>query len=184
MPNKNCKAAVDATERYSDGNCKSELLQMRSEKILSSIGRLSLLGEVGEYAAEAAAWVSSKDNFKRTAEVTAVAHGVNISLDNWEYERQLEQGQQAILFREILGNPFRPSAFHRRWLTPTVTYLATIAYEERALPSGKLDTTRLAILADALEETGCDNQEILGHLRSPGPHFRGCHVLDLLLGKE
>jgi hypothetical protein len=47
-----------------------------------------------------------------------------------------------------------------------------------------LDTGRLAILADALEESGCTDADMLGHFRGPGPHVRGCWVVDLLLGKE
>jgi hypothetical protein len=47
-----------------------------------------------------------------------------------------------------------------------------------------LDPDRLAILADALEDAGCDNTDILSHLRGQGPHVRGCWVVDLLLGKE
>ena len=50
--------------------------------------------------------------------------------------------------------------------------------------TGLLDKTRLAVLADALEEAGCDNQDILSHCRDPGQHVRGCHALDLLLGKQ
>jgi hypothetical protein len=61
--------------------------------------------------------------------------------------------------------------------------LAQAAYEDRHLPAGTLDDTRLLILADALEEAGCSDAAILGHLRGPGPHVRGCWVLDLILGK-
>lgn len=52
------------------------------------------------------------------------------------------------------------------------------------IEDGTLDPLRLAVLADALEEAGCTDEVILRHLRGPGPHVRGCHVLDLLLGKE
>jgi len=45
------------------------------------------------------------------------------------------------------------------------------------------DASRLPVLADALEEAGCTDQTILDHLRGPGPHGRGCWVIDLLLGK-
>ena len=62
--------------------------------------------------------------------------------------------------------------------------LARGAYEDRQLPSGQLDPARLAVLADALEDFGCTDQTVLSHLRGPGPHLRGCRVLDLLLGKE
>jgi hypothetical protein len=65
-----------------------------------------------------------------------------------------------------------------------VTNLAAVAYEERQLPSGELDPARLAVLADALEESGCTNGDILGHLRQPGTHVRGCWALDKVLGKE
>jgi hypothetical protein len=39
------------------------------------------------------------------------------------------------------------------------------------------------VLADALEDTGCDSADILNHLRSSGPHVRGCRPVDLLLEK-
>lgn len=49
---------------------------------------------------------------------------------------------------------------------------------------GSLDPDTLAVLADALEDAGCDNEDVLNHCRQPGIHVRGCWVLDLLLGKE
>jgi hypothetical protein len=99
---------------------------------------------------------------------------------DWDAERQ----QQVILLRDIFGNPFQAVAVDPGWQTPTVTSLAAVAYEERALPSGELDPARLGVLADALEDAGCDNAELLGHLRGPGPHARGCWVVDLLLGRS
>ena len=72
----------------------------------------------------------------------------------------------------------------RSLLTPNVLGLAQTAYEERVLPGGHLDPARLAVLADALEEAGCTDAEILDHLRGPGSHVRGCWALDLVLGKE
>jgi hypothetical protein len=62
--------------------------------------------------------------------------------------------------------------------------LAQAAYVERLLPSGRLDNARLAVLSDALEEAGCTDDSILSHLRSPGPHVRGCWALDLILDRE
>jgi hypothetical protein len=119
----------------------------------------------------------------------------------------------ADLLRCVLGNPFQPQAWycpecggerpahgplacadcrgrqprarvHPAWRTPVVLALAGAAHEERLLPSGHLDPDRLAVLADALEEAGCSGSALLGHLRGPGPHVRGCHVVDLLLGKQ
>jgi hypothetical protein len=94
------------------------------------------------------------------------------------------QAENCELIRDIFGNPFRPVTVDPAWLTPTVTDLATVAYNERALPSGELDPARLAVLADALEEAGCSSADLLSHLRSTGPHVRGCWAVDLLLRKE
>ncbi|HKA54599.1 MAG TPA: hypothetical protein VKJ47_13145, partial [Candidatus Binatia bacterium] len=95
-----------------------------------------------------------------------------------------EESALCALVRDIFGNPFRPASLDPAWRTPAVVSLATAAYEERNLPAGTLDPDRLAVLADALEEAGCDNADLLSHLRGPGPHVRGCWVIDLLLGKE
>jgi hypothetical protein len=61
-----------------------------------------------------------------------------------------------------------------------MTALARAAYEER-LPEGALDPARLHVLADAVEEAGCAEGDILTHLRGPGPHARGCWAVDALL---
>jgi hypothetical protein len=95
--------------------------------------------------------------------------------------------KQCCLARCIVGNPFRPASLTPAvlaWNDATVVRLAQAAYEERHMPEGTLDNGRLAVLADALEEAGCADAEILGHLRGQGPHVRGCWVVDLLLGKE
>mgnify|MGYP000107719138 CR=1 FL=1 len=42
----------------------------------------------------------------------------------------------------------------------------------------------VAGLVDALQEAGCEDGELLAHCRGPGPHVRGCWVVDLVLGKE
>jgi hypothetical protein len=93
------------------------------------------------------------------------------------------EAAQATLLRCIAGNPFRPTPVEPAWVTPTAVVLAQAAYENRTLPEGRLEPDRLAILADALEEAGCTNADILNHLRQPGNHVRGCWVVDLLLGK-
>jgi hypothetical protein len=96
-----------------------------------------------------------------------------------------ESSAQADLLRCIFSR-FRPavSVTGAAWLTPLVESLACAASEERHLPGGELDPLRLAVLADALEESGCLEEVILAHLREPGPHVRGCFALDALLGKS
>jgi hypothetical protein len=81
------------------------------------------------------------------------------------------------LLRCIFGNPFRPVAFAPHWRSETAVSLATGIYDERAFD-------RLPILADALEEAGCDNADVLAHCRGDGPHARGCWVVDGVLGRE
>jgi len=93
-----------------------------------------------------------------------------------------EAAYQCALLRTIF-TPFRPLTIDPTWLTPTVVALAEAAYSERQLPSGELDPDRLAILSDALEETGAAGP-LLGHLRGAGPHVRGDAAIDALLGKD
>jgi hypothetical protein len=98
--------------------------------------------------------------------------------------KEAEHVAQVAFLLDIFGNPFHPVTINPAWQSPTVLALATAAYENRILPAGTLEPARLSVLADALEEAGCDNADILNHLRGPGPHVRGCWVLDELLAKE
>jgi hypothetical protein len=95
---------------------------------------------------------------------------------------------QAALLRDLFGPlPFRllpplaPACL--RWGGGTVGRLAEGVYGDRRLPEGTLDPTSLTVLADALEDAGCDQADLLAHLRGPGPHVRGCWSVDLLPGK-
>jgi hypothetical protein len=89
-----------------------------------------------------------------------------------------EASVQVCLLRDIFGNPFRPVAFDPAWRTDTAVSLAKGMYESR-------DFGAMPILADALQDAGCDSADILDHCRDAGgPHVRGCWVVDLVLGKE
>ena len=79
--------------------------------------------------------------------------------------------------RDVFGNPFRRSTFDPDWRTDTAVLLARQMYESR-------DFSAMPILADALQDAGCDNPDVLNHCRGGGPHVRGCWVVDLVLGKE
>lgn len=105
----------------------------------------------------------------------------------WRSTREREQAVLARLLGDIFGNPFRSVAVDDAWRTwndGTVVKLAQAIYDERQLPSGHLDTGRLAILADALEDAGCQNADILDHCRKDQVHVRGCWLLDVILAKS
>ena len=108
----------------------------------------------------------------RSAELTATA-----GLD-WDPD---DGGPSAIeiqprLLRELFGNPFRPPPYEARWNSTDVLGVARGISEEQTFD-------RLPILADALMDAGCSDSAILGHCHGPGPHVRGCWVVDLVLGR-
>jgi hypothetical protein len=98
---------------------------------------------------------------------------------------------QAALLRDLVGNPFRPvpcldghaptgicqNSAILAWKDGTVVRMARTIYDNHFFED-------MPILADALEESGCTNADVLNHCRGPGPHARGCWVVDLLLGKS
>ena len=107
------------------------------------------------------------------ADAAGMAAAGDVEGPAWEAERQA----QARLLKELFGNPFRPVAFAPSWRSETAVALASAIYAERGFD-------RLPVLADALEEVGCDHPDVLAHCRGPGPHVRGCWVVDLVLGKS
>jgi hypothetical protein len=96
----------------------------------------------------------------------------------WERSR-LEIAECDVL-RDIFSVLFFPAALvdlAQVFSSDSVAKLAHSIYEDRAF-------NRLPIVADALEDAGCADPAILEHCRGPGPHVRGCWVIDLLLGKS
>jgi hypothetical protein len=92
--------------------------------------------------------------------------------------RITERAVQSALLREIFGNPFRPVTFDPAWRTDTVLALARQMYESR-------EFSAMPILADALQDAGCDNDDVLNHCRDANAnHVRGCWVVDLALEKS
>jgi hypothetical protein len=95
----------------------------------------------------------------------------------WHEDIEAEQREQVPFFRDIFSNPFRPVTFDPRWRTSDAIGLARAIYDDRTFD-------RLPILADALIDAGCDDEQVHAHCRSEGPHVRGCWVVDLVLGRE
>jgi hypothetical protein len=178
--------AVDLAERFADGLSPDEsrrqlvrtltdeaaghagsggtMMALATLKVGTlSVGRSAVAACSNRVAQQAeAAWVRGVDSPGRRAAGQAAA--------------QVEYQAQADLFRDIIGNPFRPVTLDPAWRTGTAASLAEGMYESR-------DFSPMPILADALQDAGCDNEDMLGHCRGDGPHVRGCWVVDLLLGK-
>jgi hypothetical protein len=97
----------------------------------------------------------------------------------WNAVRASERKHQARVLRCIFGNPFRPVILDLAILTWHGGLLVSMARRMY----GSRDFSDMPVLADAMEETGWQDQDILSHCRSGGEHVRGCWAIDLLLGK-
>jgi hypothetical protein len=80
----------------------------------------------------------------------------------------------ADLVRDVFGNPFQSAEIAPAWRTEVV-----VAMARGMIDRG--DYFPMPVLADALEDAGCANEAVLSHCRGPGPHVRGCWVLEAVL---
>jgi hypothetical protein len=178
-------AALDLTERHADGTASSEEFW------------------AGALAARRA-YTADESPDAHTAVHLAVAYAVSHCID-WKACRAIadligsaafeaapslpqsaardvmeaEKLAHCALLRDILGNSCRGMIADWAWLIwkdSTISKIAQAVYTR-----GRFED--LPILADALEEAGCTDAAILDHCRGPGPHVRGCWVVDLILGK-
>jgi hypothetical protein len=160
------RAAVETIERFADGLASRE--ELRQAQLEAAAAR-------GEEDSDT--WQAAHAVFEATSPQGWFAGWVT-----GRYTKSIPHGvsrtpQRMLLLREVVGNLFRPVPFDPRWRTADALGLARAAYEDRAFD-------RLPLLADALMDAGCDADAILAHCRGPGPHVRGCWVVDLVLGKE
>jgi hypothetical protein len=183
LRDKRSRKALEVAERFADGLATMRELKVARFKAQAAAQQAFL----DEYLDEARA------RFRWDAEYEAVSvarHAADAVLacvaEN--VGKQLDGPPVALpeglllpdLLREVFGTPFGWTTLDPEWLRwhdGLVQRLAETVYEERAFE-------RLPVLADALEDAGCADRRILDHLRGPGPHFRGCWALDLLLMKS
>jgi hypothetical protein len=178
------RGAVEATERWLEGGASDAVLETAE-----AAARSACDASDRSPAAVAATYLPLHTGWKAAAHVAfyaSTAHGHEVAQPDREAKPgedalarawDEEQAAQTDLVRDIFGNPFRPVPFDPSWRTDRTAGIAAKLYEDR-------DFTGVPVLADALEEAGCDNTDIIVHCRGPGPHVRGCWVVDLLLGKE
>jgi hypothetical protein len=175
------RQAVEVVERFAEAQAdKQELatIYASAQKVVAA--HLCRSGARERCAANMAADAAHPQAFSAAFNHTVYAMPLA------GYSARGKEGDQLLcdLLRCVLGNPFRRPEPQRAWLTPTVTGLAHAAYDNRLLTSATLEPARLSVLADALEDAGCTDAEILTHLRAPDLHPRGCWAVDLVLGRN
>ena len=187
LSDRRSRQAVELAERFADGDVPPEALEaaVRAARQAyenaflthdnAAFAVVCLAAEKYHAAELACAYAAYATGHRRSRATTPAAmHAVQAEGELQEWCRQAD------LLREIFGNPFRTVHFERAWLNRdggAVGRLAERIYRERRFED-------LPVLADALEEAGCFEAEILSHCRWPGPHVPGCWPLDLLVGKE
>jgi hypothetical protein len=196
LPDGPSRIAVVTAEAHADGlQGRSELLEAEqkayeaAERLLEQTPDLEWKRSPTWHAMWAAASLTGATSGRRP--ISGASHHTQYAIaweraprpnqrEEREAIRQFEGQRQWRWVVDIFGNPFRRSNLNPVWLAwkdRNVPKLAQSIYVERAFE-------RLPVLADALEEAGCEDANILTHCRSDGQHIRGCWVLDLLLGKE
>jgi hypothetical protein len=184
------RIAVELAERLADGMASEE---ERRQALMDAEGALDVLFPGGNNSAAQAAVnklasIASSATHAREVALTPagaffvhgpLTHAIMIHGDcRW----------LASLLRDIFGNPFRPSPplppAVLAWNDRTIPRIAQVIYDDRKLPEGTLNSGTQSILADALLDAGCDNDDLIQHCRSEGPHVRGCWAVDLILGKS
>jgi hypothetical protein len=174
------RVAVEVTERWADGfatEAELEVAEFGSDQVkeelrhenelVKSVARaVSLLPTVNSFGLERCIVV--------VGDCRMVAYRQSFESESPEsYETNF-----CDLVRDTFGNPFRPVTFSADWRTSDAVALAQTMYEAR-------DFSAMPILADALQDAGCDNEDILAHCRDADQvHVRGCWVVDLVLGKS
>jgi hypothetical protein len=204
FPDRRAEAVLELIERYADGSTSREevtAFQFRmlslpegreSQTLIESVPPwwrmmgLMMQGGVPNIALlthRIVQEVRESANDRHAALHASPGDEIRASRVAWaaaEMARSREHAFQCDLLRCIFGNAFRPVALDPSWLTWHDGLLVSMAqriYESR-------DFKDMPVLADALEEAGCTNPDILGHCRQQGAvHVRGCWVIDCLLAK-
>lgn len=187
-----CQFALEIAEQFADRHCEEERFAEASRlawevhtenddhadrspasrvSLLASGAVATLLLGSGHSVGSALAWVQS-------------AAGVGGRAQRIEIRQRMSD-----LIREIVGNPFRPwtlaAEFAGGGLIQPDGRIVNLDDSARSLAyAARLEQAfeRLPILADAVEECGLTDQEMLAHLRQEQPHTRGCWALDCITG--
>jgi len=202
LPGERSRQAVEVVERYADG--LEDLSTLQTAAYAANRAWAEDEMGFGAPAATAALWRLEPSYFGLASDLEPLEMVVCVVQQlafewSWvfsdgvrrrdsEAAEQDEQAIQVAIIRDVFGDPFvaqpRIDPIWRAWNNGTVTRLAEQVYEDRQLPSGKLDPGLLAVVADALVDAGCNETWLLDHLLGPAEHYRGCWAVDLLTGRE
>jgi hypothetical protein len=156
-----CVALIDLAERYADGLVERAVIQRLRRKVNRWGENVGGEGRRNFWVATWAAWNAAAEDIVPPCE------------GYLNFDRKY-----ADVAQEVVGASLEPVPFSPDWRTDTAIALARQMYEAR-------DWSAMPILADALQDAGCDNDDILNHCRDTAhTHVRGCWVVDLVLGKE
>jgi hypothetical protein len=171
MTDVRCRKAVETAEAFADGQSTKAALRRVRQEVSQAMNEMIRVVHLGYCISEAA---------RRAATEKNVLNSVVQMRRTIEYSQMRGQASLLPVLLRCVFNPFRSVTIESSWLTwndRTVSKLAQAIYDERAFD-------RLSVLADALEEAGCQDADMLAHCRHPGPHARGCWAVDSLLGKS
>jgi hypothetical protein len=186
------REAIEVAERFAEGLATGDELY-RANKAADEVRQFlpQAAGEASEacFAAVEAVPEDARDHLAAYFPAARAIGWVNATADVPDTQAEIaERSVQTAILRDIFGNPFHPlsplSTALLEWQDRLILHLATAIYDNRLLPSGKLDPDRIAVLADALLDAGCTDAELLGHLRSEGSHYRGCRVLEAIMDRQ
>jgi hypothetical protein len=164
------RKAIQAGEALADGELARDALAIAEEEAVRDFMDLSLPSD-GREIARRAIWLVNQN--ARMALDQVLWEGIASAADGGNEVRK----RRATMILDIFGNPFRLVIVDPSWRTSNVVTLAEAIYQDRSFDG-------MPILADALMDAGCNNDDILNHCRQPSEHVRGCWVLDLLTGRK
>lgn len=195
LPDVRSRAAVQAAEEFADAKIDHDALQTAFRAVRYSVGKHDTPRLRAQSFAQQAAR-STADLSSHQAATYAAQHSADAaSWSQWgDAERdgatdeQFCRFRQAALLEQIASQTARfeeicppatpgKSSPSRSWITPALLEMAQGIYDQRSF-------RLLPVLADALEEAGCPDGELVAHLRRPAEHVRGCWALDIILGKQ
>lgn len=176
------RMAVETAELFADGLATH--IELRASFVAASAAVVDCkdYSPVSENQAIAAYLTAARNINESDTKIPDTEDANEVASHVWSYATDVKLAgetlkQQPALLRDIIGNPFRTVVFDPVWQTDITVGIASKMYQDRNFDA-------MPILADALEDAGCEDRYILNHSREQSEHVRGCWVVDLLLQRE